>query len=429
MVQVNEAFLQFVWSIGLFNQIDLQTTLGECIQVIRPGLLNHHSGPDFKDAHLRIDGMDWFGQVEIHINSMDWIAHGHHLDPAYNSVILHVVLFDNNECLRADGSKLPCLELASRISDETLANYQELLFNHRKIPCQARIKFISDANIINAIDRALVERLQRKSAWIEEWLKQSDGDWTTVFMAALTRCFGFGTNGDAFEMLAFELPMFEIFRSENAPFKIMAITFGTAGFLETSPEDSFQARLRQEWLFQQKRLELNALEMSVFKFMRMRPGNFPSVRLAQLSALLTNFQHLFRTILKHPDLPTMLRALDAEVDPYWLEHYHFGKKSSRHNCSISLASRQTIIINAIVPYLFEFGKFNKDDLLMEQALELLRKLPPEDNKVIREWSEIGIDCTSAFDSQALLELRSNYCDKRKCLDCQIGSSILRVKTD
>jgi hypothetical protein len=422
---MNEEFLHFIWAHGLFDQQSLITTDNESVEIFNSGELNRHAGPDFNNAHIRIDDTDWFGHIEIHINSDEWMKHNHQNDPAYNNVTLHVVYNETEKAKRQDGSLVPCLELKGKILSHLIDNYEALKFSHQKIPCMHRLKDIPAPVISQALDRAMVQRLQRKSLWMEEWLRQSEGDWMTVFFASLVRSFGFGTNGEAFELLALHLPVKEICRAENDPLKVMAIVFGIAGFLEESPNDAYQAKLRQEWIYQRKRLNLHTLDKSVFKFMRMRPGNFPSIRLAQLSAILADFQIIFQDILLSPNIPTMLRMLGIELSEYWNNHYQFGKKSNKHQCALSLAARQVIIINAFVPFIFQFGYYTKDQGMMENALDILRKLPPENNHIIRDWAMSGVECTSAFDSQSLLELRKYSCDKRACTECPIGSKIIK----
>ena len=422
---MHEEFLHFIWEFGLFDQSDLRTSAGDKVEIVRPGDLNVDAGPDFNNAFITIADTNWFGHVEIHIESDDWTKHLHHNDPAYNNVILHVVYRENKSAKRFDGTSVPSLELENRIDMSLQDKYETLKFSHHKIPCLHKLNEIPALLIHQTLDRAMVSRLQRKSKWMDEWLQQYEGDWMMVFLASLVRSFGFGTNGEAFELLAMNLPVKEICRSENDPLKIASIVFGIAGFLEESPTDAYQAKMRQEWLYQRKRLHLHTLDKSVFKFMRMRPGNFPSIRLAQLSALLSDFQTIYNDMVLSPNIPTMLRMLGIKLNDYWNEHYQFGKKSSKHQSALSLAARQVIIINAFVPFLFQFGLYNHDQGMMENALDILRKLPPENNRIIRDWTMSGIECTSAFDSQALLELRKYSCDKRECLNCPIGHKIIR----
>jgi hypothetical protein len=421
---MNEELFQLIWANGLFDMDQLVTTSGLPITIINRGYLNHDAGPDFLNARIAIDHTTWFGQVELHLNASHWQQHKHHLDKAYNSCILHVVLEDGPDCLREDGTVIPCLCLKNRIRAGVSEQYDYLKFSSAQIPCHKALPFVGHVHIRQAIDKALVTRLERKSQWVYDWLQSSSGDWHTVFLAALTRSFGFGTNGDAFEMLALHLPMLEICKSENNLHKITAILLGVAGFLDEAPKDVMHAKLRQEWTFQQQRLNLHSLDKSLFKFMRMRPGNFPSIRLAQLAALLQNFQQLLHGLMNAHSIPAMLNLMDAELPDYWQSHYQLGKEGKQHQARLSLNARQTLLINALVPFLFVYGKQTADENYCVKALDILQKLPPEDNRIIRDWQQLGIEATSAFDSQALIELRKNHCSKRLCSQCPVGIAVL-----
>lgn len=421
---MNEELLQFIWSAGIFNMEDLKTTDGLEVNIINRGRPNTDSGPDFSHARIRIGDTEWFGHVEIHIHANEWAKHKHQNDAAYNNTILHVVLDGDEKCHRKDGSILPCVHLKDRISKKIAAQYDYLKYSQDQIPCCSDLHSIDGLIITNALDRALISRLERKSKWVYEWLQNSNGDWHSVFLASLTRSFGFGINSEAFEMLALNIPMTEICKSEQNQLKISAILFGISGFLDEAPNDNFQKKLQEEWLFQKSKLNLHTLDKSIFKFMRMRPGNFPLVRLAQLACLLMDFQALMKRLMNAESIPAMLRALDVEIDAYWNTHYQFGKEGKSHKGRLSLNARQTILINALVPFLFVYGRQTGEDEYSNRALDLLQKLPSEDNRIIREWTEYGIESTSAYDSQALIELKLNHCDKRLCLNCPIGNSIL-----
>lgn len=421
---MNEELLQLIWANGLFNMDGLYTSDGKTIFILNRGRLNSHSGPDFNQARIVIDGTEWIGDVEIHIHSDEWSNHKHQFDKAYNTCILHVVLNDNAVCLRPDGTELPCLELKDRIFPGVAEQYEYFKFSKDNIPCHNALPSIKYLTIRMALDQALVSRLERKSEWVYEWLRISQGHWHSVFLAALTRSFGFGTNSEAFEILALNLPMLEICKSEHNFQKISAIVFGVAGFLDDIPNDVMQAKLYQEWTYQKNKLHLNSMDKASFKFMRMRPGNFPVIRLAQLAALLQNFQSVMFGLMQAMSIPTMLNLLDVELPDYWSKHYKFGDKENHHSSKLSINARQTLLINALVPFLFVYGKQTADENYCVKALDLLQKLPPEDNRIIRDWRNFGVECTSAFDSQALIELRQQSCLNRKCMSCPIGLSIL-----
>ncbi len=421
---MNEELLQLIWANGLFNMDALSTNDGLSIQIKNRGRLNTHSGPDFNHSRIVIDGTEWIGDVEIHLSASEWEQHKHHLDKAYNTCILHVVLDNNAKCFRADQTELPCLELKNRIYPGVAEQYEYFKFSKDSIPCHNALPSIRHIDIRQAIDQAMVSRLERKSDWVFEWLNISNGDWHSVFLAALTRSFGFGTNSQAFEVLALNLPMKEICKSENNFQKISAIVFGVAGFLDEAPKDIVQAKLFQEWEYQKKKLQLNSIDKSIFKFMRMRPGNFPGIRLAQLSALLQNFQSVMYGLMQALSIPSMLNLLDIELPEYWTKHYQFGDKEGFHQSKLSISARQTLLINALVPFLFVYGKQTGDENYCVKALDLLQKLPPENNRIIRDWNGYGVECTSAFDSQALIELRQQSCLNRRCMSCPIGLAII-----
>lgn len=424
---MNEELFQLIWAHGLFDMDQLYTTTGLPISIINRGMQNHDAGPDFLNARIVIDGTLWFGQVELHTDARHWQAHKHHLDKTYNSCILHVVLEDGPDCFREDGSVIPCLVIKDLIRSGISEQYEFLKFSSAKIPCQHALPYTNYITVRQAMDQALVMRLERKSEWVYEWLGISNGDWHTVFLAALARSFGFGTNGQAFELLALNLPMKEICKSENNLHKITAILLGVAGFLDEAPKDVMHAKLQQEWQFQQHKLNLTALDKSIFKFMRMRPGNFPSIRLAQLAGLLQNFQELMNGLMGALAIPTMLKLMDTTLPEYWQTHYQLGKEGKHHQSRLSLSARYTILINALVPFLFVYGKYTGDENYSVRALDLLQKLPPEDNRIVRDWLELGIEASSAFDTQALIELKKNRCDKRACTTCPIGISLLTKK--
>ena len=421
---MNEELFQLIWLHGLFDMDQLYTTSGLPISIVNRGYHNHDAGPDFLNARILIDGTLWYGQVELHTHAIQWQQHQHHTDKAYNSCILHVVLDNGFECMRQDGTPVPCLSLKNRVRAGLKEQYDYLKFSSAQIPCNKALPYVSQMAIRQAIDQALVVRLERKSQWVYDWLQSSNGDWHTVFLAALTRSFGFGTNGEAFEQLALNLPMLEICKSENNLHKITAILFGVAGFLDEVPKDVMQAKLQQEWSFQQHRLNLHALDKSLFKFMRMRPGNFPSIRLAQLAALLQNFQALMKGLMDAHSIPAMLTLMDTNLPEYWQTHYQLGIEGKQHQSRLSLSARQTLLINALVPFLFVYGKQTGDENFCVKALDILQKLPPEDNRIIRDWHELGIEATSALDSQALIELKKNKCAARMCSNCPIGIAVL-----
>lgn len=421
---MNEELLQYIWMAGLFNANSLYTKDGQEITVYKRGKLNTDSGPDFTNAHIRIDYTDWFGNIEIHLNSEQWVEHKHHLDKAYNNTILHVVLNDNKTCYREDGSVLPCIELHDKIDLSVIEKYRHLKSSTKWIPCSDFISKIDLFTLNRQIDRMLIQRLENKSAPLEHLLKQSNNHWESVFYHALARSMGFNTNSVAFEQLALNLPLNTILKHQNNVLQIEAMVFGVAGFLEENLDDPYHQNLKTEWEFLKLKYAFQSLEKNSFKFMRMRPGNFPSIRLAQFAAIACKAPEIFKKICETYALKELKDTFKIEVTDYWENHYQFGKLTSMHSSGLSDLAVNQILINAVVPSLYVYSKYIDNSLFREKALNLLQRLAAEDNVIIRSWESLGIKAKNAFDSQALIELKKNQCDARKCLNCMIGTKVI-----
>jgi len=421
---MNEELLQYIWMAGLFDANSLYTKDGQEITVYKRGKLNTDSGPDFTNAHIRIDYTDWFGNIEIHLNSEQWYEHKHHLDKAYNNTILHVVLDDTKICYRADGSLLPCIELKNKIANSTIEKYKQLKLSSKWIPCYDAIKTIDHFTIHQQLDRVLSQRLEHKTAHLELALQKTNNNWDSVFYFALARSLGFCTNSEAFENIAHNLPLNIILKHQNNPSQIEAMVFGISGFLDDECDDQYFLNLKKEWAFLKSKYQFHTLEKSSFKFMRMRPGNFPGLRLAQFAAIAAKCPKLFEQICLSYKMEDLKSVFEINVSEYWNEHYQFGKTSSQHRSNLSTLAIHQILINAVVPTLFIYGKHIGNKLFCEKALNLLQILPAENNTIIRSWQELGIKVNNAFDSQALIELKKNNCDLRKCLNCKIGTKVI-----
>lgn len=424
---MNEDLLQYIWQAGLFNAEDLKTTDGQPILILKRGRLNRDSGPDFSEARIRIGEADWVGNIEIHINSNDWYLHKHQFDAAYNNTVLHVVFNHQKIAQRLDGSLVPTLILNDRIYPEVVNHFGLLKQSTQWIPCASLISKIDNFTTSQALDRSLVNRLERKSEQIQNWLNACNNDWHSVFYYAIARSFGFGTNAQPFEELALRLPIHILGKHKNDSKQIEALLFGTAGFLNEVIIDDYHNGLRKEWLFLKKKYQLHSNEPSSFKLMRMRPGNFPTIRLAQLSALIYKSHHLFSLIIELNDVKDIIQLFDVEASEYWQTHYVFGKESKKHSAELSQSARELLLINAVIPVLFVHGKSIGNENLCNKALSILQHLSPESNSIIKHWGDLGLTAKSAFDSQALLELKSQYCDKKLCLQCKIGNKLLQAK--
>lgn len=421
---IKEDFLHFIWYNLKFNIKNLVTTDGKDIQILDNGYFNTDSGPDFSSARIRIDKMLWIGSVEIHVNSGDWIKHSHHKDPAYDNVILHVVLHENEVIKDRFGNPIPCLELKKIIFPNELKNYKLLLHRNQLIPCQKLIGQVDQITISRAIERAYVQRMEKKSARILDIFKRTQNDLESSFLICLFRYFGSNINGDTFENLAALIP-FKIIKKDRWDIvKIEAILFGTAGFLNESPSDEYTKELKEEFDYQQNKHKLKKLKKSLWKFLRMRPSSFPTVRLAQLAALLYEHDSFFdkiRSLNKAVDFDLFFRATPSE---YWNTHYLFGKISKNRLKKTSKGFRTLLIINVIVPFFFAYAYLRNDDRYKIAATDLLLDLPAEKNKIVQVWADLNIPVLSAYDSQAFIELKKYFCDKKLCLHCPIGQKIV-----
>ncbi|HEY4194197.1 MAG TPA: DUF2851 family protein [Mucilaginibacter sp.] len=423
-----EDFLQYVWKFRLFERENLQTTTGENIEIFSAGLQNSDSGPDFHNARLRIGDTTWAGNVELHLNSSDWRKHKHTTDNAYNNIILHVVYRDDEPLIMPDGRQIPTLELLNRVSPDLYNRYHHLVYGSQQfIPCEGSIRFVDDMAMRNWLTRVLVERLEKRSAAVMAALHKTNGDWEEIFYQFLAAQFGFKTNALPFELMAKSLPQLTLAKHKNNPLQIEALIFGQAGFLDEDFADDYPKSLKEEYTFLRKKYNLNPIEKHLWKFMRLRPQNFPTIRLAQFAALVIRSNHLFSKVLdiKRTDDLRKLFA-DLPVNPYWENHYRFDVTSKPVSKSLGQSSIDILLLNTFVLFLFSYGKHNQQEYYINRSLKLLEQLPAEQNKIVTNFDLLGIKVNTAFDSQALLELKNNYCDYKKCLQCGVGNKILRM---
>lgn len=345
---------------------------------------------------------------------------------AYNNTILHVVLKEDTPCFRNDGSALPCLEIGDRINHQIISKYEFLKQNSLWVPCADMLNKMDHFTVTQMLDRMMIQRLEHKTELVREWLNKVQNDWHSVFYFALARSFGFGTNSEAFEQLALQLPLSVLAKYKNNIQQIESLIFGISGFLNKEITDDYHQKLKNEWLFLSKKHQLKSPEINAFKFMRMRPGNFPTLRLAQFAALIHQSHHLLSKVLEEENVLNIIQFFKVETSYYWQTHYVFGKESKKHASGLSISAIQNIMINGVVPVLFVYGQMIGNDSICQKALNILHQLPSESNQIITQWSQFGIHSRTAFDSQALIELKKNHCDMKKCLQCKIGNKILAV---
>jgi hypothetical protein len=425
-----EDFLHYVWKFRLFDRIDLQTEDGKTLEIFSTGVHNTDAGPDFHNARIKIDETIWAGNIEVHLSASDWQKHGHTTDDAYNNVILHVVYNNDLPLVLTNGRKVPTLQLKDRIPAELYGRYHQMVFgNQTIIPCEASIGAIDQLIMHNWLTRVLVERLEKKSAAVIAVLSINRGDWEETFYQFLAANFGFKTNALPFELLAKSLPQLTLGKHKNNPMQIEALIFGQAGFLDADLKDDYPNKLKKEYDFLRKKYSLKPVENHLWKFMRLRPPNFPTVRLAQFAALIVNSAHLFSKILEIKDID-VLRNLFASIktNEYWDGHFRFDVPSNSKPSPkvMGASSVDILLINTMALFLFSYGKHHQQQYYISRSLKLLENLPAEKNNITADFVNLGVKITNAFESQALLELKNNYCNYKKCLQCGVGNKILKL---
>lgn len=424
----SEDLLHYIWKFRLYNAANLFTVNGEVLQIISPGIHHHHAGPDFQNAKVKIGETLWAGNVEIHILASDWMRHEHQFDAAYNNVILHVVYKNDLEIVNQAGFVMPVLVLEDRVSDELLRRYQNLMFtNQENFPCEKIINRVDGFTLQNWLDRMLAERLEEKSVHVIQLLKLLNGDWEEVFYQLLASNFGFKINALPFELLAKSLPLSILSKYRFNLMQTEALLFGQAGFLNDEIDDVYYLSLQKEYRFLQQKYKLVALEKHLWKFLRLRPLNFPTVRIAQFAALMHRQHRFLADIIKTDDLEN-IHALFTGINPsaFWLEHYQFGKKSKPISKNLGKTSVENILINTVSVLLFAFGKQSQMETQVAKAFKILENLPCENNFIISSFITAGIKVGSASNSQAVIELKNNYCDYKRCLECGIGNKLLKL---
>ncbi|WP_206082018.1 DUF2851 family protein [Maribellus sediminis] len=419
-----EEFLHYIWENRLFHSADLKTDSGEKLVIIDQGKRNIDAGPDFFNAKVKIGETIWAGNIEIHQKASDWQKHGHQKDKAYDNVILHVVEVLDTGVSRTDGNPIPTLQI--EYPEKLAANYQHLLNAQTWIPCEDQFHKIDPVLLQLGFNRLMIDRLESKTGEILSKLEQNNNDWNETFYQVLARYLGFKVNALPFELLAKSLPISILAKHKNNQFQLEALMFGNSGLLNIQLlGDDYYIRLREEYSFLYKKYKLKPIEGHLWKFLRLRPVNFPTVRIAQLAAIVHGSEALFSKILEVDNLKTLLGLFKVKASDYWDTHYNFNKSSKRKvTKEVGNTSAQLLIINVVIPFLFVYGERQNKTALKNRALDFLEQLPAEKNSIIEKWSGLGIHARSAFESQALLQLKNNYCETKKCLNCQIGAKLL-----
>ena len=422
-----ERLLHYVWKYRLYAEASLVTTDGLSLSVLDPGLQNENAGPDFFNAKIKIGGTLWAGNVEIHDKASDWFVHHHDSDKAYDTTILHVVGESDAVVHRMNGEIIPQLILT--VPDAVRQNIDWLLARDASSSCLSRVREIEQVHLSSWMDALLSERLERKTNDIDRLLDQYTSDWNEVFYILLTRSFGFGINSDAFEWLAKSLPLKYIRKQRSSSSQIEALIFGQAGMLSDEGSCHYYRLLQREYQFFRHKYGLKPLDVSLFKNLRTRPSNFPHLKLAQLAAIWYRYDTLFSMILSATSTGMIKDYFRIQPSDYWKTHYHFKYPSPEKVKLIGDNALNILLINTVVPLLFAYGKHHKLPEYCHRATVLLESIPPERNHIVSSFVRSGISVYNAGDTQALIQLKREYCEKRKCLYCRIGFRLLKRSTE
>jgi len=424
---MKEEFLHYLWKYGLYSADSLLDTDGNKISVIHPGEYNRDSGPDFFNARICIAGTEWAGNVEIHTRSSHFDVHGHNTDHAFDNVILHVVAENDRKVFNSKGEELLTVELV--YDPVYFEKYQEIVNNPAVIACQNDIGRLDSFYLRHWLHSLLIERLQKKSDAIMKIFAETRNDWDETFYRVLTRYFGFRVNTEPFEMLASALPFKIIRKHADNRFQIEALLFGTAGMLDEglfreAVSDNYYLDLIKEYKILSSKYSLMPIHGWLWKFSRLRPVNFPTIRISQLASMISVAGGLFSRTLEAADAGQLRELFEVSASEYWKDHYIFGRKSIRIAKNTGRQATDIFLVNAVIPLIFVYGRFKDNQGVRERALEFLEAIHPEENSIISDWKLSGMEAESAFYTQALLQLTEEYCRKRRCLECRIGCKLI-----
>ena len=430
-----EQLLHYTWKHKLYPLKELTTSDGQRVEIVDPGLHNRNAGPDFFNAKIRIGSTMWVGNVEIHDKSSDWYQHGHDKDSRYDNVVLHVAAELDTEVMKSNGEYVPQLQLS--VPDDVLTHYDELQKTDEYPPCYKVIPDLS-ALIIHSWMAALqTERLEQKTEAIRKRAELCNGSWEDAYFVTLARNYGFGINGEVFEQWAYNIPLNAVAHHRDDLFQIEAIFMGQAGLLELDsiPEyyqkdalnDGYFAKLRNEYQYLAHKFSMKPIDFKLWRFLRLRPQNFPHIRISQLANLYYQQKAGLSQLIECETLDELKNVLKSQVTPYWETHYTFGSTSPKNEKHLSYGSINLLMINTALPMLFAYGRHTTKEVLCDKAFDFLEQLKAENNHIIRMWQQVGLPVKTAGDSQALIQLKKEYCDKKECLRCRFGYEYLRRK--
>ena len=430
-----EQLLHYVWKHKLYPLKELKTSDGQCIEIIDPGLHNRNAGPDFFNAKIRIGSTMWVGNVEIHDKSSDWYQHGHDKDSHYDNVVLHVAGLLDTEVMKSNGEYVPQLQLS--VPEDVKQHYDELQKIDEYPTCYKVIPDLSPLIVHSWMAALQTERLEQKTEAIRKRVELCNGSWEDAYFVTLARNYGFGINGEVFEQWAYNIPLNAVAHHRDDQFQIEAIFMGQAGLLELEsiPEyyqkdalnDGYFAKLRNEYQYLAHKFSMKPIDFKLWRFLRLRPQNFPHIRISQLANLYYQQKAGLSQLIECETLDELKNVLKSQVTPYWETHYTFGSTSSRNEKHLSYGSINLLMINTAIPMLFAYGRHSTREVLCDRAFDFLEQLKAENNHIIRMWQQVGLSVKTAGDSQALIQLKKEYCDKKDCLRCRFGYEYLKRK--
>jgi hypothetical protein len=421
---MNEEFLHYIWKTR-FEKKTITAVKGEKITIVKAGEQNRDSGPDFFNAMLRIGDTTWAGSVEVHVRSSDWAKHGHDRDQAYDNVVLHAVYEYDAPVFRPSGEEIPAVELKGHIPEKAYAAYLDFLNNHLWIPCAGEIGGAGMAFSGQHLEKLCRERINKRALQIRQLLSENKGDWNQAFFESLAGTLGTRINKEPFEMLARNTPVQLILKTRSSLTALEALLFGQAGFLQNGFTEEYPNLLGIEYQHLKRKYNLTNMPVHLWKFLRLRPVNFPTVRIAQLAAIYHHHPLPFGTIIDNNSPEKWYELFNVSVSEYWKTHYHFDTLSGRNEKRTGQDTLDLILINTVIPFIYCFGLVHGNGESAESAFKTLSSLAPENNSIIRNFNYFGMELSNAMQTQGALELKKHWCDQRRCLDCGIGQELLK----
>ena len=422
---MKEELIHYVWKTKNFDFKGLVTTEGSNLTIEKFGHYNLNAGPDFLEGMVSFGKSKWYGHIEMHVFSSDWIKHKHETDEKYQNVILHVVYEEDEIIYRKDGSRIPCIELKGRIPQHIIEGYEKLHARTDEIACSSELGNEEVDIFYFQLNRMYVERLEAKSYPIAIELESNNNNWNQALFVSIAKGMGLPVNSHAMESLAKTIPISLVSKHSDQKFQLEAIFFGQAGMLLGNWIDEYPQRLKDEYSFLKKKYQLLGMNGVEWKLSRMRPASFPTLRIAFLAALYNKHPDLHAKILNEEHLENVMNLFDLKINDYWENHFLWDKETSYSKKRLGFTAKANIIVNSIVPYLFAYGQFMAEDKYVDRAMRFMSKLKPESNNIIKRWKSHNINVRNAMDSQALIHLYKEYCLKKRCTECAFGNKILK----